>query len=295
MEGLAVSRQLVVQVLSKFSAQRAQDPGSEAVIAELSALLSAQANPLLLRVTCLGSFRIGSHKQAGLQPKRGRELLQYLTLHPTRGIARDRLIELFWPDLDARAATHRLHLVASGARRFLKEILGGFDAIRCTREGYAWHPSVCVVSDLTHFTDLYRLGSMTAFKQAVAIYSGELFEGENRDWLQPERVKYSIIHASMLERLANCALAESDHEAALGYGLELLAMDRAHEGASRLVMRCFGALGQRGRAIAEYEALRRYLKQHLGIEPMAETQRVLHSIIRESCASTESALAAKIR
>jgi DNA-binding SARP family transcriptional activator len=279
MEGLAVSRQLVADVLSKFSAQSAQDPSSEAVIAELSALLSAQANPLLLQVTCLGSFKVGGRGHAtALQPKRGRELLQYLTLHPTRGISRDRLIEHFWPDLDARSATHRLHLVASGARRFLKEILGGFDAIRCTREGYAWHPSVTVVSDLNQFMDFYRQGTLLAFKQAVALYSGELFEGENRDWLQPERVRYSTIHASMLERLANCALADCDHDAALGYGLELLALDRAHEGASRLVMRCFGALGQRARAIAEYEALRRYLKQHLGIEPMAETLRVLQSV-----------------
>jgi len=278
MECVAISRQLVADVLSKFSAQAGQQPGSQAVIAELSALLSAQPNPLMLRVTCLGSFRVGSQGQTALQPKRGRELLQYLTLHPTRGISRDRLIELFWPDLDARSATHRLHLVASGARRFLKEILGGFDAIRCTREGYAWHPSVCVVSDLTEFMELHRQGTMLSFKQAVALYAGDLFEGENRDWLQPERVKYSIMHTSILERLANGALSENDHEAALGYGLELLATDRAHEGASRLVMRCFGALGQRARAIAEYESLRRYLKHHLGIEPMGETLRVLQSI-----------------
>jgi DNA-binding SARP family transcriptional activator len=280
MEGLAVSRQLVADVLSKFSAQGAQDPSSEAVIAELSALLSAQANPLLLRVTCLGAFRVGGQNRAGLQPKRGRELLQYLTLHPTRGVSRDRLSELFWPDLDARAVAHRLHIAASGARKFLKEILGGFDAIRCTQEGYAWHPGVCIVSDITRFMDLYRQGSMAAFKQAVALYAGDLFEGECRDWLQPERVKYSTIYASMLERLANGAFGEQDYGVALGYGLDLLAMDRAHEGASRLVMRCFGALGQRARAAAEYEALRQYLKRHLGVEPMGETARVLQSIMR---------------
>src|ERR1700722_5103778 len=295
MEGLAVSRRLVVDVLSKFSAQGAPHPGNEGVIAELSALLSAQGNPLQLRVICLGQFRISGQSQTALQPKRGRELLQYLALHTSRGISRDRLIELFWPDLDARAAAHRLHLMASGARRFLKEILGGFDAIRCTREGYAWHPGVTVVSDLTQFIDLYRQGTLAAFKQAVTLFSGELFEGEYRDWLQPERVKYSTIHASMLERLANCALAESDHEAALGYGLDLLAMDRAHEGASRLVMRCFGALGQRARAIAEYEGLRRYLKQHLGIEPMVETLRVLQSITHERASGSENAGPLKTR
>ena len=38
MEGFAVSRQLVVDVLSKFSAQGVPHPGNEGVIAELKAL-----------------------------------------------------------------------------------------------------------------------------------------------------------------------------------------------------------------------------------------------------------------
>jgi DNA-binding SARP family transcriptional activator len=282
MEDLAVSRRLLADVLSKFSAHSTRDPGNQSVIAELNALLCARPNPFVLRVTCLGAFKVSGQSHPVLQPKRGRELLQYLTLHPSRGVSRDRLSELFWPDIEARAVTHRLHIAVSGARKFLKEILDGFDAIQCAPEGYAWHPSLCIVSDVTRFMDLYRQGSISAFKEAVALYGGDLFEGECSDWLQPERVKYSTIHASMLERLANAAISERAHDVALGYGLELLAIDRAHEGASRLVMRCFGALGQRARAVAEYEALRQYLKRHLGIAPMAETARVFLAIMNGS-------------
>src|SRR4051812_11328071 len=64
MECLAVSRQLVVDVLSKFSAQGVPHPGNEGVIAELNALLSSQDNPRQVRVTCLGSFRLGGQVQA---------------------------------------------------------------------------------------------------------------------------------------------------------------------------------------------------------------------------------------
>ncbi|GAC1456292.1 MAG: hypothetical protein PVSMB1_05960 [Gemmatimonadaceae bacterium] len=62
--------------------------------------------------------------------------------------------------------------------------------------------------------------------------------------------------------------------------MELLEIDRAHEGASRLVLRCFEALGRRGQALSEYVSLRGYLLKRLGIEPMPETTELIHAIMR---------------
>lgn len=283
MERIAVSRRLVADVLSHFNSNLVREPALDPILSELRALLSERDAVPVLRVTCLGTFRIASQDgwQTGPQPKRGRELMQYLSLYPTRSVSRERLSEFFWPGLDAEAVQHRLHIAASGARTFLREVLHGFDAIRCTAEGYAWNPAVSVSTDVARFTDLYRDGSATALKEAVELYGGELFEGENGDWLQPARVKYATMYSSMLEKLADTALAARDYETALTYGLELLGIDRAHEGASRLVMRAFGALGRRARAVAEYEALRAYLKRHLGVEPMAETKRAISEIMRQ--------------
>lgn len=162
---------------------------------------------------------------------------------------------------------------------YLREILGGFDAIRCTADGYGWHPSVRLESDLKTFTDLYDDGSATALRKAISHYQGELFEGEDADWFQPARVKFATMFASMTERLAWAAFEGGAFETALHYGLELLGVDRAHEGASRLVMRCFGAIGRRGRALAEYEALREYLRRHLCVEPMPETTALIATIM----------------
>ena len=83
----------------------------------------------------------------------------------------------------------------------------------------------------------------------------------------------------MLEKLADAAISYGEHQEALVYGLDLLAVNRSNESASRMVMRCFAALGRRGRVLAEYEALRAYLRKHLGLEPTAETQNVVRALV----------------
>ncbi len=134
------------------------------------------------------------------------------------------------------------------------------------------------------FTELYRDGSPDALRRAVAVYRGELFDGQDSEWIRPERVKYASMYASMTERLAGEAFASGDFEQALQLGLELLAADRAHESASRLVIRAFGALGRRGQAAEEYESLRAYLRKHFGVEPMAQTTAELASVLRSGSA-----------
>jgi DNA-binding SARP family transcriptional activator len=88
------------------------------------------------------------------------------------------------------------------------------------------------------------------------------------------------MYAELVERLANEALAAGEHQQALQFALELLEVDRAHEAASRLVLRCFEALGRRAQARDEYAALRAYLHKHLGVEPMPETTALITAILR---------------
>lgn len=264
---------------------------SGAPLSEQRAASSAKETAGTVSVRCFGEFGIATPRgwDPGPARKRGRDLLQYLVLRPGQPVSRARLSELFWPGADLGQVGHRLHIAASGARMYLRDVLGGFDAIRCTADGYAWHPGVTLRCDLTTFTALYHDGSVPALEAAATLYRGELFEGEEADWFQPARVKFATMFASTLERLARAAFDRAEFEAALDYGLELLAIDRADEGASRLVMRCFGAAGQRSRAMAEYAALCDYLKKHLGVEPMHETTRLIEQIVADR-SSTAAAL-----
>jgi DNA-binding SARP family transcriptional activator len=221
----------------------------------------------------LGQFSIRG--LGGWQPgpslKKGGELLQYLGIYPRRIATKDELAAAFWPELDPEAVAHRLHLAASGARGYLRHLLGGADAIVAVTGGYAWSTNASVRSDVEAFLALCRSDEPESLETAITLYGGEFLAGETADWLQPTRVRCAAAFACALEALAQRAEAARDFPAALSAGFKLQDAERGHEGATRLIMRCFAALGLRDRAERQYESLRDYLRQRLGVEPTHET------------------------
>jgi DNA-binding SARP family transcriptional activator len=259
------------------------EPDGQMLLRRLNdALGKSKPSPRALHVKVLGglSILVGDRWESGPPPMRGRRLIQYLALHRSGVASRERLVEILWPRHDLDDATHRLHIAVSGARAYLRRALGGLDAIRCIRGGYAWSPDVTVVTDVAEFLEA-ACGGPDDLARAQLLYAGELLSGEEDEWVEPIRVRCAAVYAAVLERLADIAISQGDFAQALGFGLELVALDRGHEGASRLVMRCFAALGRRGRALAEFEALRAHLRKHLGLEPTAETRQLIRSILGE--------------
>lgn len=209
--------------------------------------------------------------QSGPSLKKGGELLQYLGIYPRRIATKDELAAAFWPELDPETVAHRLHLAASGARGYLRRILGGSDAIVAVTGGYAWSINASVRSDAETFLALCKCDEPESLETAIALYGGEFLAGETADWLQPMRVRCAAAYACALEALAQRAEAARDYAGALSAGFKLQDAERGHEGATRLIMRCFAALGLRDRAELQYESLCDYLRQRLGVEPTLET------------------------
>jgi len=228
---------------------------------------------LHLQFRFLGQFAIGADTRwyAGPSPKKGRDLIQYLGAYPRRVATRDELADAFWPGLDADTVTHRIHLAASGARTYLRGVLDGRDVIDCVPGGYAWIPHVRVSSDADEFLRLCRTETADSLQSAAELYGGEFLAGEAADWLQPLRVRCASAYGCAMDHLAEQAVAAGEHAKALSYGLQLIAAEPAHEGATRRVMRSFAFLGQRARALEQYAALTSYLERHLGIGPTHET------------------------
>jgi DNA-binding SARP family transcriptional activator len=226
-----------------------------------------------LRFRFFGTFSIGSAAEwrSGPAPKKGREFIQYLGAYPRRVATRDELAEAFWPGNETDAVAHRIHLAASGARRYLRDMLSGRDVIDCVPGGYSWHPSVRVTSDADDLFALCRTGTIESLEAVAQLYGGAFLAGEIADWTQPLRVRCASAFGSAIDRLASLAFACGDYGKALAYGLQLVEAEPGHEGATRLVMQCFAALGQRSRAVEQYDVLCAYLRRHLGLAPMPET------------------------
>jgi DNA-binding SARP family transcriptional activator len=235
----------------------------------------------VLQVRSLGTFAYkgDGRWQNGPSFKRGRELLQYLVSYP-RTVSRETLADAFWPELDGASFRHRLHIAVTGARAALRDALPDVDGLRCLSGSYGWHPAIQVDSDLNQFLNAYRSSERSSMESAIGLYNGEYLTGENAEWIYPLRVRCANAYVVMLERLAEMAAAEGDHGRALEYALRLIEADRAHEGATRLMMTSLAATGRRCAALAEYDALAKYLDKRLGMKPSEQTTAVRDRVIR---------------
>lgn len=234
-----------------------------------------------LRVRCLGPFAINGVNGFSLFPsfKKGRELVEYLAIHSGPFVPRERLLETFWPGDRADHLEHRLHLAASGARAMLRSILAGFDAITCVGGGYGWNESVTIESDLRRFLECAKARDVESAREGVRLYAGDLLAGERADWISPMRAGCASQYLSMLECIALDEFAADNYRTTLEYALQVVACDRGHEPAARLIMRSYAALGQRSAARAEYEALTKFLAVELGVKPSVETRSTLNAIL----------------
>lgn len=227
-----------------------------------------------LSVRFLGQFQYRGEVlwQTGPGFKHGREFLEYMAAYPRAAASYRTLEETFWPGRESDALRHRLHVAAAGARAALRQVLPAFDSIRALPGAYAWNPNIHIESDYRQLLACCEDGTIDAMKRGTALYTGEFCAGESADWIHALRARASLAYSTMLHGLADEAFLRKDYNAALRYGLQLVENDRGHEGASRLVMRAFAAMGRRDLALQEYEALQRWLLLHLAVQPSSATR-----------------------
>jgi DNA-binding SARP family transcriptional activator len=281
---------LIDELMSLVRIDRQHRSHVAAIIDSIAYAVSESAPPRpqsALRVRFLGQFALrGSGDWLdGPRLRSARQLIAYLILHRRSPASRQTLTELFWPGSDADGLTHRLHLAVSSARHVLRLALDGDDPILCASGGYGWQPSVLVESDVETFLRAEHGDDERTLREAMALYRGEFLAGEDADWVQPVRVRCASAYESIIERLGRAAYDAGRFNESLAIGLELVALDLGYEGATRLVMRSFAALGRPFQAEREYGKLNRFLKRRLNAEPTAETRLLLQDILSGSRAS----------
>lgn len=218
-------------------------------------------------------------------------LLAVLALAQPRGLTRDRLAAIFWPDRAELQARASLRQALTTLRRFLAD---SRHELRLIAEG----ETVCLEGpaaavDVWHLRR--ALGAPPRMPEAAALYRGDLLEGLALDgplaaWLMPHRAE--------LQRLALQLVADLGHrqpmDAAVATATEelarrLLARDPTAEPAWRALIRVFLARGEHNAARRELEACRRALAEELGVEPEAATTALLTEALPQRTIATSAA------
>ncbi|MGY1679320.1 ATP-binding protein [Geodermatophilus sp. SYSU D01176] len=228
-----------------------------------------------LRVRLFGSLdlRLGETPMPALGSNRAESLLAYLVLHREHPQSREHLAFLLWPDstrsqarTNLRHVLHRLSHTLPELERFLDI---GPRTLRWRREAPWW-------SDVAEFERSLAEGRL---REAVELYSGDLLEASDDDWLGAERERLAQLHRDAVDRLARTLGAERRWAEALRYAERLVRLDPLREESYGLLIRLCDAAGERTRGLRAYHACEATLQQELGIAPSAATRRAYETLL----------------
>lgn len=206
-------------------------------------------------------------------------LLAFLALNGDQPPSRDRLIALFWGDRFDEQARQSLRQALSK----LRKLVGGDDDILTAEGDRVALKAEAMEVDALSFERLAADGSPAALLEATKLYRDVPLEGlfvkESgfEEWLGAERSRLNGLACQVFERCADHLFAAGDPQAA-DVARRLIRIDPLRESAHRLLMRILVRDGQRAAALKQYDNLKGVLAAELGVEPEAETIRVLDEI-----------------
>lgn len=246
-----------------------------------------------LRLCFLGPPAIELGKRTVRPPtKKATALLAYLALCP-RGVRRESLAALFWPELGQAAAFGNLRHTLTSLRAFLpvgllkadrETVVLGVDMIEVDvasfRAGIARCREHCS-GDAAPCEDCLR-----SLAEAASLYRGEFLDGHNLpdcpafdDWQRAQRDILRRELGTALERLTRGCLEVRQWDQAISHATRWISLDNLHEAAQRCLIEAYARANQKSAAIRQYEAFARLLDDELGAQPEQETTRLYNAAI----------------
>lgn len=259
--------------------------------------LASQASLTDLTIKVLGPTEICRDPSKPFAPdawttRRARDIFCYIATSKHRRVAKDVLIEAFWRDEDLASVERNFHPTISHIRKALNSRQQLKQNFVVFRDGaYQLNPELSYSIDTEEF--LAAISAAEAAKKATDdaarrghlerardLYRGDFLEGSYEDWVEDQRHFYREQFSRVLSGLAKISVTEKKWTDALKYANEILTIDPYREDLHRLVLKVLSAQGKHTAVKKHFEDMRRLLKQELGIEPSAETQRVYRELMK---------------
>lgn len=201
-----------------------------------------------------------------ISARKGRGLLAYLVLQPSRSAPRERLASLLWSDRGDQQARSSLRQTLAVLRKELGDGVIGGDDERVEIYG--------VESDVAEFA------SQADLRKAAELYGGEFLADAGigdpafEEWLSSERERLRDLLRQVLEKL----LPQLQGGERVAIAKRLVALDPLREASHRLLIEAYLTVGERGLARKQLETCKDILRRELGVEPAAETMELGRAI-----------------
>ena len=247
-----------------------------------------------VRIHLFGQTRV-EHPDLALclsPPRASRWLLAFLILKCERAHGRDALLGAFWPETEERQARRCLSSALWRLRQVLEPpavttgtylSVNGSDEVGFNFDSDSWIDFKALEQALGAIAHMQpedcAPATLRSLEQVASLYSGDVLEGCDLEWALEERERVQASFCGLLDWLVAALRARGDHRQALRHAVTLLRFNPYREDVTRTVMALHWLNGDRASAVLQYRRFKAFLARELEVEPMAETQDLVRTIL----------------
>jgi DNA-binding SARP family transcriptional activator len=189
-----------------------------------------------------------------------------------KGVSRDKLLAMLWPDGDPDKSRHALNQILSAQRRHFadSELFDGKKTIRLNR--------ALISSDVSDFEHALSSADLDA---AVEIYSGPFLDGffvpdstEFEKWVSDQRDRFAARLSDALDNAAKKAEGSADLEVAIRRRRQCAAIDRIDASRALKLADVLARAGNRAGALKSLQECQRRIKDELGFSDPLIAERM---------------------
>ena len=257
-----------------------------------------------LSIYCLGNFRVelDDINISAFDTDKARALLVFLAVEGKHSLRRSHIAGILWPDEPEERALHNLRQTLSSLRKTLGESSDLAHFILSDRENIQLNPLANIWVDSLAFSEIFQkaLGSYQVsngsglfhiryLKKALSLFEGEflsrfsihksvLFE----EWTLIHREELNLQAIRALNLLSVYHEKRGEYNLAIAYISRIIDLCPWDEAARNRMIRLLAADGQWEAAKSQFLVLRRYLKEHLCLEPSEDSLKLFKEINQAS-------------
>ncbi len=253
-----------------------------------------RANPLSLRIYCLGKFSVyQGEKEISSEKwksKKAKMLFKYLVNNRNRGfLSRDVLMELLWPEEDPFKSINRLHDALYSLRKVIEpNTRGSGNTSYLLREGDAYKIFLGEEGwlDVEVFRKEIKLGNdeedpgkaIKHYLKAEELYQGDFLEEDIYvDWCADERAVLKEEFLDLLSKIVDYYDNQGDYEKSIEYAGKYLKTEKFTENIYQQLMIFYYYMGNKTMMAKTYERCKENMKK-LDIPVSHEIDDLYHKL-----------------
>jgi len=251
--------------------------------------------PAYYRIEMFGGLRVwqGDTLHTRFRTQKAAMLLAYLALHLQEAQARERLLDLFWPEMAADVARTNLSTALTQLRKQLEPVGVPTGSVLRADRRQVWLPAEGITTDVAEFDRCVRevarceqaAGKAALLQRAIELYRGDLLPGSYEEWALREQSRCQSVYLQSLHQLARLEEEAGRYEAALVSAQRALQADPYMEEAAQAQMRLYVRLKRPALALHVYEEVQQRFQTELGVLPSAVTRRMAEQIRQDPSAA----------